>query len=153
MDHCTPAHTLHRLLLSDSYSCYGPNPYSSKPQTGCDHNLQTAPPEAAENQGVLVNIPVQGRSWRLGKAECKVKSNFVNHSIIFLPKYKHVRSLQTPPCLQMFAEGWETCYRASSKPSLLDMQLMDRWGIHIANTISDTIMQLTPSLRRKEEPE
>lgn len=83
--------------------------------------FQTAPPEPAENQRVPKNFPVQGHPWRLGRAECKEKNNFVNHSIICLPKYKHIRSLQTPSCLQMFAEGWEIWYRASSKPSLLDI--------------------------------
>lgn len=111
-----------------------PNPYSLSHRLNVTIIFQTAPPEPAENQRLLVNFHVQGHSWRLGRANCKVKSDFVNYSINCLPKYKHVRSLSDT---LMFAEGWETCYRASSKPSLLEIQLMDRWGIQTANTISD----------------
>lgn len=100
----------------------GPNPDSLNHRLSVTIIFQTAPPEPVENQRVSMNFPVQGHPWWLRRAECKVKNNFVIPSIICLPKCKHLRSLQTPSCLQVFAESLETCYRASSKPSLLEIR-------------------------------
>lgn len=66
----------------------GPNPSSLNHRLPVTLIFQTALPEPAESQRVLVNFHGQGHSWRLGRAKCKVKNNFVNHSIICLLKYK-----------------------------------------------------------------
>lgn len=81
----------------------------------------------------------------MGKRQLRVKSNSVNHSMIRLLKYKHVKTDDLTYGLWMFAEDWKTRHKALSQPYLLVRQLVAGWIIY-QQIKADTFTKLNPPL-------